>query len=46
MNALLDVFANAGLWAAVLRIATPLIFATLGELIRSARACSISESKG
>ena len=29
----LDVFANAGLWAAVLRIATPLIFGTLGELI-------------
>jgi ABC-type uncharacterized transport system permease subunit len=29
----LDVFANAGLWAAVLRIATPLIYGTLGELI-------------
>lgn len=29
----LDIFASAGLWAAVLRIATPLIFGTLGALI-------------
>jgi len=33
MTAALEVFAKVGLWAAVLRIATPLIFATLGELI-------------
>jgi ABC-type uncharacterized transport system permease subunit len=33
MTAALEVFASAGLWAAVLRIATPLILATLGELI-------------
>ncbi len=30
---LLDVFLTAGFWAATLRIACPLIFATLGELI-------------
>jgi len=29
----LDIFATAGLWAAVLRIATPLIFGTLGALV-------------
>ena len=29
----LDIFTTAGLWAAVLRIATPLIFGTLGALI-------------
>ncbi|MCX5512635.1 ABC transporter permease [Kaistia algarum] len=29
----LDIFASAGLWAAVLRIATPLLFGTLGALI-------------
>jgi simple sugar transport system permease protein len=29
----LDLFASAGLWAAVLRIATPLLFGTLGALI-------------
>jgi simple sugar transport system permease protein len=33
MMAALDIFASAGLWAAVLRIATPLIFGTLGALI-------------
>ncbi len=33
MMAVLDIFASAGLWAAVLRIATPLIFGTLGALI-------------
>ncbi|WP_112313132.1 ABC transporter permease [Pseudogemmobacter bohemicus] len=33
MSALWDILASAGLWAAVLRIATPLIFATLGALL-------------
>lgn len=33
MTALLDIIASAGLWAAVLRIATPLIFGTLGALL-------------
>ena len=33
MIAALDIFANASLWAAVLRIATPLLFGTLGALL-------------
>lgn len=33
MSATLDILASAGLWAAVLRIATPLIFGTLGALL-------------
>ncbi len=33
MNAVTDIFASAGLWAAVLRIATPLILGTLGALL-------------
>ncbi|OEC95466.1 MULTISPECIES: ABC transporter permease [unclassified Rhizobium] len=33
MNTLFDIIASAGLWAAVLRIATPLIFGTLGALL-------------
>ncbi len=33
MNELMDILASAGLWAAVLRIATPLIFGTLGALL-------------
>lgn len=33
MSALVDIIASAGLWAAVLRIATPLIFGTLGALL-------------
>ena len=33
MNEALDLFFTASLWAAVLRIATPLIFGMLGELI-------------
>jgi len=33
MGALIDIIASAGLWAAVLRIATPLIFGTLGALL-------------
>ena len=33
MNEALDLFLTASLWAAVLRIATPLIFGMLGELI-------------
>lgn len=33
MNDLLDILASAGLWAAVLRIATPLILGTLGALL-------------
>ncbi len=33
MSALLEILASAGLWAAVLRIATPLIFGTLGALL-------------
>ncbi|MDF1633136.1 ABC transporter permease [Mycoplana sp. MJR14] len=33
MSAFLDIVASAGLWAAVLRIATPLIFGTLGALL-------------
>lgn len=33
MTEALDIFATASLWAAVLRIATPLIFGTLGALI-------------
>ena len=33
MNAVIDIVASAGLWAAVLRIATPLIFGTLGAVM-------------
>jgi simple sugar transport system permease protein len=33
MMALLDILIEAGFWAAAIRIASPLIFATLGELI-------------
>ncbi|MFB2552016.1 ABC transporter permease [Ensifer soli] len=33
MSALADILASAGLWAAILRIATPLIFGTLGALL-------------
>ncbi|MBM7047144.1 MULTISPECIES: ABC transporter permease [Rhizobium] len=33
MSTLFDIIASAGLWAAVLRIATPLIFGTLGALL-------------
>jgi general nucleoside transport system permease protein len=33
VSASLDILASAGLWAAVLRIATPLVFATLGALL-------------
>ncbi|KQT85285.1 ABC transporter permease [Aurantimonas sp. Leaf443] len=33
MSASLDILASASLWAAVLRIATPLIFGTLGALL-------------
>lgn len=33
MSTFLDIVASAGLWAAVLRIATPLIFGTLGALL-------------
>ncbi len=33
MTAALDIMANASLWAAVLRIATPLLFGTLGALL-------------
>lgn len=33
MMDLIDIFGSAGLWAAVLRIATPLIFGTLGALL-------------
>ncbi|KQT52073.1 ABC transporter permease [Aureimonas sp. Leaf454] len=33
MTAVLDILASVGLWAAVLRIATPLIFGTLGALL-------------
>lgn len=33
MSVLFDILASAGLWAAVLRIATPLIFGTLGALL-------------
>ena len=33
MSDLLDILANAAFWVAVLRIATPLIFGTLGVLL-------------
>lgn len=33
MNEVVDILSSAGLWAAVLRIATPLIFGTLGALL-------------
>lgn len=33
MMALIDIISSAGLWAAVMRIATPLIFGTLGALL-------------
>lgn len=33
MNEVVDIITSAGLWAAVLRIATPLIFGTLGALL-------------
>lgn len=33
MSQLFDIVASAGLWAAILRIATPLIFGTLGALL-------------
>ncbi len=32
MNELMDILLSAGLWVSVLRIATPLIFGTLGAL--------------
>ena len=32
MSAAIDILGSVGLWAAVLRIATPLIFGTLGAL--------------
>ena len=33
MTAVLDILASVSFWAAVIRIASPLIFATMGELI-------------
>lgn len=33
MNDIIDILISASFWAAVIRIATPLIFATMGELI-------------
>jgi len=33
MTEIIDIFVSASFWAAVLRIASPLIFATMGELI-------------
>jgi len=33
MSTLIDILSSAGLWAAILRIATPLIFGTLGALL-------------
>ena len=33
MSELFDILISAGFWAAVIRIASPLIFATIGELI-------------
>ena len=33
MSTLVDIIASAGIWSAVLRIATPLIFGTLGALL-------------
>lgn len=33
MSTLIDILASAGLWAAIMRIATPLIFGTLGALL-------------
>lgn len=33
MSVVFDILASAGLWAAILRIATPLIFGTLGALL-------------
>jgi simple sugar transport system permease protein len=33
MNVIVDIISSAGLWAAILRIATPLIFGTLGALL-------------
>ena len=33
MSVLFDILASAGLWAAILRIATPLIFGTLGAVL-------------
>ncbi len=33
MSELLDILISASFWAAVIRIASPLIFATMGELI-------------
>ena len=33
MNELFDILISASFWAAVIRIASPLIFATMGELI-------------
>ena len=33
MTEILDILVSASFWAAVVRIASPLIFATMGELI-------------
>ena len=33
MNAVVDILISASFWAAVIRIASPLILATMGELI-------------
>ncbi len=33
MSVVLDIISSAGLWAAILRIATPLVFGTLGALL-------------
>lgn len=45
MMQLFDIIASAGLWAAILRIATPLIFGTLGACSANGQVCSISASK-
>ena len=41
MTDILAILASAGLWAAVLRIATPLILGTLGETVFEDRGTRI-----
>ena len=45
MSVVLEQIFQVGFLAAIMRIATPLAFATLGEMFPSAPACSISASK-
>ncbi len=45
MTEAFDILFQASFWVAAIRIASPLIFATMGELICERRAFSISASR-